>query len=87
MTVKSLKERAEAAGKEIQEILGVSADTQSKEITDAVENAITKALLVERSRCADVALKCIPDHDKANLVSEEIKRVNTALIANLSSMR
>ena len=87
MNTKSMKERAEAASKEIQDILGVSADSQPQEITDAVEKAITEALLVERSRCANVALNCIPDHDKANLVSEEIRRVNTALIANLSALR
>ena len=59
-----------------------------KEIADAIEHTITLALLEERKRCADVAFKCCEeDMDKAHKVAEEINRVNTALIANLSAMR
>ncbi|MBC8338728.1 MAG: hypothetical protein H8E39_08560 [Alphaproteobacteria bacterium] len=84
---RSLRARAEEATREIQGILGVSADTQPKEIADALERTITKALLEERHRCADVASKFVDDRDKGNLLSEEINRVNTALIANLSALR
>jgi len=84
----SLRERAEAATKEVQDILGVSAEDHPKEIADAIEHTITLALLEERKRCADVAFKCCEeDMDKAHKVAEEINRVNTALIANLSAMR
>ena len=84
---KSLRERAEAATKEIQDILNVSAETHTKEITDALERTITMALLEERRRCANVAFNFVDDRDKAHLVSEEIKRINTALVANLSALR
>ncbi len=85
---KSLRERAEAATKEVQDILGVSADTHPKEIADALERTIINALLEERRRCADVASKCFKDdQNKANEIAEEVNRINTALVANLSSMR
>jgi hypothetical protein len=85
---KSLRERAESATKEVQEILGVSADTHPKEIADALEKTITMALLEERNRCAQVAANCYgEDQDKAHKVAEEVNRINTALIANLSALR
>ncbi len=85
---RSLKERAEAATKEVQEILGGTADSNPKEIADAVERAITNALLEERQRCADVASKsCGADREQGERIAEEINRINTALIANLSAMR
>ncbi|MAF95282.1 MAG: hypothetical protein CMM60_05965 [Rhodospirillaceae bacterium] len=84
----SLRERAEAVTKEVQDILGVSADTHPKEIADAVERTIINALLEERQRCAAVAFKCCSeDLDKAHKIAEEINRINTALVANLSAMR
>ena len=84
----SLRERADAATKEVQDILGVSADTQPKEIADAIERAITNALLEERKRCTDVASKCCgDDREKGQTIAEEINRINTALVANLSAMR
>ena len=84
----SFRERAEAATKEVQELLGVSADTNQKEIADAVERAIINALLEERHRCADVAIKyCGDDLKKGQNIAEEINRTNAALVANLSSMR
>ncbi len=84
----SLRARAEAATKEVQDLLGVSADTHPKEIADAIERTITHALLEERKRCADVASKCYGDDPKkAQMIAEEVNRINTALVANLSSMR
>ena len=85
---KSLRERAEQATHEVQNILGVSAEDHPKEVADAIEQTIINALLEERHRCADVALKCCEeDQDKAHKIADEIRRVNTALMANLSSMR
>ena len=85
---KSLRERAEAATKEIQELLGVSVDTHPKEIADALERTIINALLEERQRCAEVASKCFKDdQQRGPQVAEEINRIHTALIANLSAMR
>ncbi len=85
---KSLRDRAEIVTKEVQDILGVSAESHPKEIADAVEQAIINALLEERQRCADIAFKCCDeDQDQAHKIAEEIKRINTALVSNLSSMR
>jgi len=85
---KSLRERAEAATQEVQSILGVSGEDHPKEIADAIEKTIISALLEERHRCADVAMRCCEeDQDKAHKLSEEIRRVNTALAANLGAMR
>ena len=85
---KSLRERAEQATQEVQGILGVSAEEHPKEIEDAIEQAIINALLKERHRCADVAFECCnEDRDKAHKIADEIRRVNTALVANLSAMR
>jgi hypothetical protein len=85
---KSLRERAEQASQEVQKILGLSAEEHPKEITDAIEKTIISALLEERHRCADVAIKCLDeDQSKAKLIAEEIRRVNTVLVSNLSSMR
>ena len=85
---KSLRERAEEATQQVQTILGVSAEEHSQEVADAIEKTIINALLEERHRCADVAFQCCEeDKDKAHKVAEEIRRVNTALMANLSSMR
>ena len=85
---KSLRERAEEATQDVQKILGVSADEHPQEVADAIERTIIKALLEERHRCADLAFQCCEeDKDKAHKVAEEIRRVNTALMANLSSMR
>ncbi len=85
---KSLRERAEDTTKEVQKILGVASGEHPKEIADAIEQTIINALLEERHRCADLAFQCCEeDQDKAHKVAEEIRRVNTALVANLSSMR
>ncbi len=85
---RSLRERAEDATKEVQDILGVSADAHPKEIADALERTIINVILEERRRCADVASKCLKDDQhKADIIAEEINRTNAALMANLSSMR
>jgi hypothetical protein len=84
----SLRARAEIATKEVQNILGATADSHPKEIADAIERTITNALLEERKRCADVASKCCGDDPrKADMIAEEVNRINTALMANLSAMR
>ncbi len=87
--VKSLRERADEATRKVQEILGVTADEHPKEIADAIEQTIINALLAERERCATVAYEecCEEDQDRAHKVAGEIRRIRTALIANLSALR
>ncbi len=87
--VKSLRDRADEATRKVQEIMGVTPDKHPKEIADAIEQTIINALLEERERCASIAFDecCEEDRDRAHKVAEEIRRIRTALIANLSSMR
>lgn len=85
---KTLRERAEKTAHEVQDILGVDPDKRPKEVTDAIETAIIRALVKERQRCADVAFNCCPeDEDKAHKIAREVGQVKSVLIANLSSMR
>ncbi len=84
----NLKERAEKTSREVQDILGLSDQEHPREIAQAIEQAIIRALVEERQRCADKALECCAKHtDKAHQISDEIRRVNSLLVANLSSMR
>ena len=74
---KSLRERAEDAAQQVHTILGVDQDERPKEVADAIEKTIIKALLEERHRCADVAFQCCEeDKDKAHKVADEIRREN-----------
>lgn len=85
---KNLRERAEDTAKEIQTIFGVSADDHPKEVADAVEQAIIRALIAERDRCAEVARWChANDEEKAKEVSSEIAKVRSVIVSNLSAMR
>jgi len=86
---KSLRDRADETTRKVQEILGVTSDEHPKEISDAIEQTIINALLEERERCATVAYDecCDEDIDRADKVANEIRRIRTALIANLSSLR
>jgi len=85
---KNLRERAEVTAREVQEILGIAEDNHPKEVADAIEHAIIRALIEERHRCADM----IHDHmeedsQKAQYVSEKVRAVNSVLMTNLNSMR
>jgi len=85
---KNLRERAEITASEIQKIMGVTFEGNPSEIADAIEKSIIKALVDERQRCADVAKNYLnDDEEKAKLLSDEIARVRSVLITNLSAMR
>ena len=85
---KNLRERAEITASEIQDILGVAHETQSQEIADAIEKSIIKALVDERQRCAGIAKDYFNDDaEKAKQLSDQIGRVRSVLITNLTAMR
>jgi predicted HTH transcriptional regulator len=85
---KSLRERAESTARELQDILGITDESHSSEVADAVEQAIIKALIDERNRCAKVAKEYFSDDTESGTrVSDEISRVRSVLITNLSAMR
>ncbi len=61
---------------------------QSKQIEDLIERAIIDSYQDAAAHCAKVAREfCRADKDLAHKVSDEIRRANIALIANLSSLR
>jgi len=85
---KNLRERAESTATELQNILGVSDDSHSSEVADAIEEAIIKALIDERNRCATVARDYFGDDaENAKKLHDEISRVRSVLITNLTAMR
>jgi hypothetical protein len=85
---KNLRERAEITASEIQDILGVTHETHPQDIADAIEKSIIKALVDERHRCANIAKGYLNDDaEKAKQLSDQIGRVRSVLITNLTAMR
>jgi hypothetical protein len=84
-----LRNRAEEATKSVLENLQAKANpAQAKQVADIIERAMIDAYRDCTERNARVAVKCCEeDMDKAHKIAEEIRRANTALIANLSSLR
>ncbi|MFQ6022491.1 MAG: hypothetical protein ACE5NW_07195 [Acidiferrobacterales bacterium] len=83
------RERAQSTAKAVCGILQAepSSDLQ-KQVADVIERAMIDTVLEDGERCAKVAMDCCSaDRDLAHKVAEEIRRTQTALIANLSSMR
>ena len=80
---------AEKVVKEIAKTLDVQpSDAQAKSVNGIVQHAIINAVLEERSRCATVAANvCSADQDLAHKMKAQIRADETALIANLSSLR
>jgi hypothetical protein len=85
---KNLRERAEATADEVWNILGITEESQSKEVVDAIENAIIRALIEERQRCADMIHSHMEgDAQKAKYVSDKVRAVKSVLMTNLNSLR
>jgi hypothetical protein len=85
----SFREQADITAQAVAEALGVTpTQAQAKAAADVIEQAIIDSYRDAAERCAKVALDCCAeDRDLAHKVSDQIKRANTALIANLSSLR
>ncbi|NIO40486.1 MAG: hypothetical protein GTO41_10045, partial [Burkholderiales bacterium] len=59
-----------------------------EQVADVIERAVIDAVLEDGELCTRVAKECCAaDQDLAHKISEEIRRAQTALIANLSSLR
>jgi len=85
----TIQKNADAAIDAIAEALGVnpSAD-QAKAVNRVVQDAIIRSVLDERQRCATLATDvCSADLDLAHKISDQIRKGEAALIANLSSLR
>jgi hypothetical protein len=83
------RERAQAAAKDLCDILQAapSAELEAR-VVKVIEQTMIDTLLEDGERCAKVAMDCCsPDRDLAHKVADKIRQANTALIANLSSMR
>lgn len=82
----AIKQLADNAAGDIVAALG--ADTaRSSEISKIVEKALIEAVLDVRTRCVDTVKGCCADEDMARKIAREIEQKETALVANLSSMR
>ncbi len=63
-------------------------EEQAQAVSAVIREVVIKAILESRSTCVDAARQCCSaDRDLAHKISEEIRLANTALVANLSSMR
>ena len=86
--IKSLSMRAEIALQEVQKIMGTTGIEYAKGTAYASEKIIISVLLEECLRCAnDTIAHSEQVQDKAHKITDKIRHVNTALLANLLSMR
>ncbi len=79
----------EQAVQAVAEALGATpTPEQAKAAAEVIERAIIESFQDGAVRSAKVAKECCAeDQDLAHKIDDEIQRANTALIANLSSMR
>ncbi len=84
-----LQQYVETASQGVIEALEASHnEEQAKAVSTVIQEVVIKAILESRSTCVDAAKECYSaDRNLAHKVAEEIRLANTALVANLSSMR
>jgi len=85
----SLKSRTDDVTSAVVDLIDGAADPET---TKAIAKIVEKALIASYRDCTErntrvAAACCAEDEDKAHKISEEMRRANTALIANLSGMR
>ena len=85
----SFREQADKAAHAVAEAYGAApTPEQARAAADVIERAIIESYRDAAAHCAEVASKCCAgDRDMAHKVADQIERANTALIANLSSLR
>jgi hypothetical protein len=83
------RERAQIAAKDLYGILQAAPPAElDAQVVKVIEQVMIDTLLDEGERCVKVAMDCCSaDRDLAHKVADEIRRANTVLISNLSSMR
>lgn len=84
-----LKDRAEITAQAVCEVLHAEPPkTLRSQVTKIIENAMLNAVLDDGERCTKLIMdRCGADRDLAHKIAEDIRRAQTALITNLSSMR
>ena len=85
----SISERAERAAGAIFAALQLKpTEAQRASVRDVIEQALVNAALEAGEHATQAILECCsPDLDTAHKAAEEIRRQQTALVANLSSLR
>ena len=85
----TFRTQADQTARAVVDTLGATPSAaQSKQIADLIERAIIDSYQDAAAHCATIAREFRgADKDLAHKVADEISRANTALIANLSSMR
>ncbi len=83
------RERARSAARNVSGIMqSAPSDELEQQVAAVIERAMIEAVLEDGERCVKAATSCCSaDKDLAHKIAEEIRRTNTALIANLSSLR
>lgn len=83
------RERAQDAAKNLFGILQATPSAELEaQVVKVIEQTMIDTLLEESKRCTRVAMECCSaDKDLAHKISNRIQQTQTALIANLSSMR
>ena len=81
--------RAEQATKDVLGAIQFSgSEVQAKRVAKIIERAMIDGYRDCTEMCVEAAGECCDeDKDMAHKIADEIRRANTALIANLSSMR
>ena len=85
----NFRERARSAAKNVSGIIqSAPPDELEQQVAAVIERAMIDAVLENGERSVKAAVNCCSaDKDLAHKITEEIRRSNTALIANLSSLR
>ncbi len=84
-----IKDRAEITARAVCELLNQRASKKLRnQVTDIIEDALLNAVLDDGERYTELIMQhCGADRDLAYKIAEDIRRAQTALITNLSSMR
>lgn len=84
-----LKDRAEITARAVCEVLHAEPPKKVRyQVIEIIEDAMLNAVLDDGARYTKLIMgHCGADHDLARKITEDIRRAQTALITNLSSMR
>lgn len=83
------RERALSVAKQLYGVLEASPSAEAdKQVIKLIEQVMIDTVLEQGEQSVRVAMDCCSaDRDLAHKVGDEIRRANTALVANLSGMR
>lgn len=84
-----ISDRSSNSAQAIFAVLQVTpSEAQVRNVEEVIEQALVNAMLDAGERATGAVMECCsPDLDTAHKVAEEIRRRQSALITNLSSMR